>query len=71
MNATERNVQLIREGLEAFSRGDLGESLERMHPDVEWHVVFRLRCPLCVRKNELGWLWLRTAQEYCLAWRAS
>ena len=42
MNATERNVQLIREGLEAFSRGDLGESLERMHPDVEWHVVFRL-----------------------------
>jgi ketosteroid isomerase-like protein len=42
VNATERNVQLLREGLEAFSRGDLGESLDRMHPDIEWHVAFRL-----------------------------
>ena len=42
MSATEPNVQLLQEGLDAFSRGDLAESLEMMHPDVEWHVVFRL-----------------------------
>ena len=42
MITEERNVQLLREGLDAFSRGDLSESLERMHPDIEWHVVFRL-----------------------------
>lgn len=42
MSTEERNVQLLRDGLEAFSRGDLNESLERMHPDIEWHVVFRL-----------------------------
>ena len=42
MSATERNVQLLLHGLDAFSRGDLSESLESMHPDVEWHVAFRL-----------------------------
>jgi ketosteroid isomerase-like protein len=42
VSTEERNVQLLHEGLDAFSRGDLSESLERMHPDIEWHVVFRL-----------------------------
>jgi ketosteroid isomerase-like protein len=38
----ERNVQLLLDGLDAFSRGDLGESLGSMHPDIEWHIAFRL-----------------------------
>lgn len=42
MSVAERNVRLLRGGLDAFSRGDLGESLESMHSDVEWHVAFRL-----------------------------
>ena len=42
MSAEERNVQLLRDGLDAFSRGALSESLDSMHPDVEWHVAFRL-----------------------------
>jgi len=42
VSTEERNVQLLQEGLDAFSRGDLSESLERMHPDIEWHVVFGL-----------------------------
>jgi ketosteroid isomerase-like protein len=42
LSITERNVQLLYDGLEAFSRGDLDASLDNMHPDVEWHVVFRL-----------------------------
>jgi len=28
--------------LDAFSRGDLRKSLDSMHPDIEWHVAFRL-----------------------------
>jgi ketosteroid isomerase-like protein len=42
VSITERNVQLLRNGLEAFSRGDLDASLETMHPEIEWHVAFRL-----------------------------
>jgi ketosteroid isomerase-like protein len=42
MSATERNLQLLRDGLDAFSRGALDESLAQMHPEVEWHVVFPL-----------------------------
>lgn len=42
MSLEERNVQLLLDGLDAFSRGDFDEALEAMHPDVEWHVAFRL-----------------------------
>jgi ketosteroid isomerase-like protein len=42
VSVEDRNVQLLRDGLDAFSRGDLRKSLESMHPDVEWHVAFRL-----------------------------
>jgi ketosteroid isomerase-like protein len=42
VSAEERKVQLLRDGLDAFSRGNLGESLDPMHPDIEWHVAFRL-----------------------------
>jgi ketosteroid isomerase-like protein len=42
VSVEERNVQLLMDGLDAFSRGDLRESLGSMHPDIEWHVAFRL-----------------------------
>lgn len=42
MSVEERNVRLLREGFEAFNQGNPGESLDVMHPDIEWHVVFRL-----------------------------
>jgi ketosteroid isomerase-like protein len=35
-------IETARAGLAAFSRGDLEGSLEAIHPDVEWHVAFRL-----------------------------
>jgi ketosteroid isomerase-like protein len=35
-------VEIARAGLAAFSRGDLEDSLQSMHPDVEWHLAFRL-----------------------------
>jgi ketosteroid isomerase-like protein len=42
VSTEERNVQLLQEGFEAFSSGDPRASLDSMHPDIEWHVVFRL-----------------------------
>jgi ketosteroid isomerase-like protein len=42
VSVEERNVQLLLGGLDAFSRGDLSESLGAMHPEIEWHVAFRL-----------------------------
>jgi ketosteroid isomerase-like protein len=37
-----RNVELIRQGLDAFSRRDIDAAVADMHPDVEWHVAFQL-----------------------------
>jgi ketosteroid isomerase-like protein len=36
------NLELARHGLSTWSRGDLEGSLATMHPEVEWHVAFRL-----------------------------
>ena len=36
------NLEVALRGLNAFSRGDLEESLASLAPDVEWHVAFRL-----------------------------
>ena len=37
-----RNQELARRGLDAFSSGDLEQSLATMDPEVEWHVAFQL-----------------------------
>jgi ketosteroid isomerase-like protein len=42
VSAAERNVEMLRRGFEAFSRGDFDESLKDIHRDIEWHVAFRL-----------------------------
>ncbi len=39
---SEADVELVRRGLGAFSRGDFDEALTRIHPEVEWHVTLRL-----------------------------
>ena len=33
---SKENVELVREAMAAFNRGDLDAALERMHPDIEW-----------------------------------
>ena len=40
--AVDRNVETMRRGLEAFSRADWDEALALTHPEVEWHLTFRL-----------------------------
>jgi ketosteroid isomerase-like protein len=34
---SQENVDLVRGALEAFPRGDLGEMLSYLDPEVEWH----------------------------------
>jgi ketosteroid isomerase-like protein len=33
---SEENVEVVREAVEAFNRGDFDAALELMHPDIEW-----------------------------------
>jgi ketosteroid isomerase-like protein len=40
--AADENIALIRRGLDAFSRGDFDGGVADLHPDVEWHLAFRL-----------------------------
>ena len=42
MSQAERNVELVRRGLETFSSGAFEDSLATMHADVEWHLFFQL-----------------------------
>ena len=34
---SQRNVEVVRDAVEAFNRDDLDAALERMHPEIEWH----------------------------------
>jgi ketosteroid isomerase-like protein len=36
------NADIARRGFEAFSRGDLDGCLATIHPEIEWHLAFRL-----------------------------
>jgi ketosteroid isomerase-like protein len=42
MSARERNLELLQQGLGAFSRGAFDEAMAHMHPEIEWHVTFAL-----------------------------
>ena len=42
MTRREENIATAYRGLEAFSRGDFDAAFQDMHPDIEWHVTFRL-----------------------------
>jgi ketosteroid isomerase-like protein len=39
---TRSNEEVLREGFAAFSEGRFEDCLKTMHPEVEWHVAFRL-----------------------------
>ncbi|HSJ18349.1 MAG TPA: nuclear transport factor 2 family protein [Solirubrobacterales bacterium] len=39
---TSANEQLTREGFGAWSSGDWDEAIARLHPEIEWHIAFRL-----------------------------
>jgi uncharacterized protein len=36
---SQENVEVVREAIEAFNRGDLEAALHRMHPDIEWQTL--------------------------------
>ena len=36
------NLTLITDGLAAFSSNDFDAAVSDMHPDIEWHVLFRM-----------------------------
>jgi ketosteroid isomerase-like protein len=36
---SQQNVQLVRDAIEAFNRGDLDAALTRMHPEIEWETL--------------------------------
>jgi ketosteroid isomerase-like protein len=36
------NERLNREGFAAWNSGDWDEALARLHPEIEWHIAFRL-----------------------------
>lgn len=36
------NLELARRGFDAFSRRDFDATLATVHPDIEWHLAFRL-----------------------------
>jgi ketosteroid isomerase-like protein len=38
----ERNIERLRQGLDAFGRGAFDEAVEYLDPEIEWHVAFRL-----------------------------
>jgi ketosteroid isomerase-like protein len=70
VSRAERNIQLLRDGLDAFSRGDLRGSLDNIDPDIEWHVAFRvpdLPLPKDVYRGrdevEILWTQFRSAWE--------
>ena len=65
MTKAERNIELARRGVDAFSRGALEESLAEIHPEVEWHVAFRLpdlplRKDIYHGREEVKALWNQT-----------
>jgi ketosteroid isomerase-like protein len=42
MATSGTNEELLRKGFRAFSERRYEDCLETMHPDVEWHIAFRL-----------------------------
>jgi ketosteroid isomerase-like protein len=42
VSARERNLETLERGLDAFSRGAFDEVIDTVHPEIEWHITFRL-----------------------------
>jgi ketosteroid isomerase-like protein len=41
VSSPDANIELVRKGVDAFNRGAIDESVADMHPEVEWHLLFR------------------------------
>ena len=60
---------MTRRGLRAFSRGAFDEAAAEIHPEIEWHVAFRLPDlphdkDVCRGKEEVRALW----ETFAAAW---
>ena len=42
MDADGSNEPIIRSGFRAFSEGRYEDAIESIHPEIEWHIAFRL-----------------------------
>jgi ketosteroid isomerase-like protein len=42
VSVRERNLENLERGLDAFSRGAFDEVIDTVHPEIEWHITFRL-----------------------------
>ena len=63
----ERNVELARHALQAFSSGDFDASLATMHEDVEWHVFIplpELTQSVYRGKDEVRMIWTRITAPF-------
>jgi len=60
----DRNLEMMRRGLENFSRGAFEEAAAEIHPEIEWHVAFRL--PDLPPSKEI----YRGQEEVLALWRA-
>ena len=67
MSTVERNVEIARDALAAFSSGDFEASLATMHPDVEWHVFIPLPDltePVYRGRDEVRKIWTRLTAAF-------
>jgi ketosteroid isomerase-like protein len=60
---------MMRRGLDAFSRGAFDEAVAELHPEIEWHVAFRLpdlpdQRDVCHGLDEVRALW----EAFTAAW---
>lgn len=71
MSETDRLLERSRSALGAFSKGDFDAAVADIHPEIEWHVAFRLpdlpaSKEVCRGTDEVRELW----QAFTSAWES-
>jgi ketosteroid isomerase-like protein len=61
---SEENVEVVREAVEAFNRGDFDAALELMHPHIEWQTPNTFPDAATYRGRE-------EVREFWQTWRAT
>lgn len=69
MSRLEDDLEVVRSGLEAFSRGAFDEALAHTHPEIEWHLTFRVpdlppEQSVFFGRDEVRALWDRFAETW-------
>jgi ketosteroid isomerase-like protein len=54
---SRENVELIRQNIEAFNRGDLDRALDNSHPEVEWHAYMSPEGQVARGPEEVRKMW--------------